>query len=242
MILLAVLLPPTALQILGNVVEEQTITTPYGDVGPLALRMPLDGPPVWIAPYTGLPDRTDPRATIFAARELGARRILGWEQGAGLSPTLEPGHSVVAEDYIDWTRRGPDTFVERRRTDFDADALARRPAFCPEMSQALHRTLPHATNGIYLATDGPRRETPAEARLYHRLGADVLGHNLVPEAALAQELGLCFAGLITLGARGADRTPSPRRNVVRGELHAILNALPGYLAGLRDAPTCSCAE
>ena len=49
-----------------------------------------------------------------------------------------------------------------------------------------------------LGLDGPRRETPAEARLYRQMGADVSGQNLVPEVALAHEMGICYAGLVTL--------------------------------------------
>ncbi len=241
MILLAVPLPPIALQTLGEFVEEQTMNTPYGEVGPLALRRPAEGPAVWLAPYTGLPDRTDPRATIFAARELGVRRVLGWELGVGINPLLEPGALAIAGDYIDWTRHQPSTFVERRRTDFDADALALRPVFCPQMTAALAEVVPGAAGCIYLAVDGPRRETGAEAHLYRQWGVDVLGQNLVPEVALAQELGLCFAGLITIGAVAADRIQPPHHGEIRASLHATLDALPACLRLLAGPTMCDCA-
>ncbi|MCB0150142.1 MAG: hypothetical protein KDE01_21160, partial [Caldilineaceae bacterium] len=81
LILIAVLLPPSALDILGEVVDERTYLTPYGEAGPLALRKLSDDLAVWVQPYTGLPTRTDPRATIFAARQLGVQRILNWDMG-----------------------------------------------------------------------------------------------------------------------------------------------------------------
>ena len=43
LLLVAVLLPPRALDILGDVLEERTLLTPYGDAGPLALRVRDDG-------------------------------------------------------------------------------------------------------------------------------------------------------------------------------------------------------
>ncbi len=38
LLLLAVFLPPAVLDIFGELVEERTVQTPYGPVGPLALR------------------------------------------------------------------------------------------------------------------------------------------------------------------------------------------------------------
>ncbi len=106
LILIAVLLPPKALDILGKVVDERTLQTPYGDFGPLALRRAPGQPAVWVGPYTGLPTRTDPRATLIAAGLLGLQRVLIWDEGCGreynaasrsnqlLSPTISTGHAT----------------------------------------------------------------------------------------------------------------------------------------------------
>src|SRR5690606_37023081 len=109
LILLAVLLPPAALDGLGRLVEERTIPTPYGAVGPLACRQPETGPGVWLQPYMGASTRTDPRATIYAARSLGVSQILNWDQGIAISPVLQRGHVAVVSDYVDFTRQ-PTTF------------------------------------------------------------------------------------------------------------------------------------
>jgi purine nucleoside phosphorylase len=242
LLLLAVLLPPHALSTLGEFVEERSVQTPYGEVGPLARRVSASGHNIWIAPYTGLPDRTDPRATLHAARELGVGRILGWELGVAVNPLLGPGQRVIAQDYVDWSHQPVHTFASSRQIDFDAEALALRPAFCPQMSQSLQAALPDAPEAVYLATEGPRRETAAEARIYRSWGIDVLGQNLAPEVSLAQELGLCFAGLITVGAVAADRPQPPHRGEIRASLHATLDALPAWIEALSGPLTCSCAR
>ena len=54
LLLLAIVLPPRVLDVLGPVVEERTVETRYGRVGPLALRRSTDGSGVWIQPYSGL--------------------------------------------------------------------------------------------------------------------------------------------------------------------------------------------
>ncbi len=240
LILLAVLLPPTSLVALGNFAEEQVFSTPYGDVGPIARRVTATGINVWVAPYAGLPDRTDPRATIYAARELGVQRILGWELGVAINPLLRPGQRVIAQDYIDWSHQPVHTFADRRQIDFDADALALRPAFCPQMNAALHAALPDASDAIYLAAEGPRRETAAEARVYRAWGIDMLGQNLAPEVSLAQEVGLCFAGLLTVGAIAADQPQPPHRGEIRASLHATLDALPAWMQSLNGPASCAC--
>ncbi|MCB0121002.1 MAG: hypothetical protein KDE58_02100, partial [Caldilineaceae bacterium] len=97
---------------------------------------------------------------------------------------------------------------------------------------------PDAVGGTYLGTDGPRRETPAEARLFRQMGADVVGQNLVPEVYLAQELGICYAGLVTLGERSADQLATAPQGEMRAGMEQIIRALPDYVNLLGALPTC----
>ena len=237
LILLAVLLPPVALDELGVVAAERTVETPYGMVGPLALRRVPQGPSVWIQPYTGAASRTDPRATIYAAHALGVRQIVAWDQVVAINPVLPRGQVAVMADYIDFTR-GPGSF------DGVPPALPPNPeaplrAVCPRLTGALRRAMPFAVDTIYVGIDGPRRETAAEAHVFRQWGGDIVGQNMIPEAALAQEAGICFAGLATVAELSADRTQTPSRGEVRASLGATLSALPRMLA-MAAAETCDC--
>ena len=108
------------------------------------------------------------------------------------------------------------------------------------MTDALSRVLPMAPGGVYLGVDGPRRETAAEARMFRSWGADVLGQNLVPEIALARELGLCFAGLVTVEAISAERMSPPVSDEDHWELEAVVQALAVLVqSGDLNAP-CHC--
>lgn len=236
MLLVAVLLPPAALDELGALVEERTVTTPYGPVGPLALRRLPSGQTVWLQPYSGPATRTDPRATIYAAWQLGARRVVAWDQVIGLNPVLPRGQAGVVVDYIDWTRQAA-SFAGAPPAKPESGA----PAFCPRLIAALQAALPFAVDVVYLGVDGPRRETPAEARLYRLWGADVIGQNVTPEAALCQEAGLCFAALVTVGDAAADRQARPPQGELRGGLAAVLAELPALLEAVAQAEACACA-
>ena len=240
-LLLAVFLPPAALDMFGPLAAERVLETPFGPVGPVGLRVGEQGPAVWVHPYSGSPVRTDPRATVHAALQLGVRQMLAWDACVSLTPTLQRGQIAIVSDYIDWTRHLPDTFVGATPPLEQASRFVQRPSLCPRLAAALHRTMPDAVDVVYLGVDGPRRETAAEARMFAQWGADVAGQNLVPEAALAQEAGLCFAGLVTVAEVGANLAQPYPHGEVRAALGMALSALPRFLSWVSPAGECGCA-
>ena len=237
LILLSVLLPPAAMNELGVVAMERTLETPFGMVGPLALRRVPHGPSVWILPYTGSSTRTDPRATIYAAHMLGVRQIVAWDTVIALNPVLPRGQVAVMADYVDFTR-GPGSF-DGLPPSLPPNPEAPLHAVCPRLTGALKRAIPFAVEIVYVGIDGPRRETAAEARIFRQWGADVVGQNMIPEAALAQEAGICYAGLVTVAELSAERTQMPPRGEVRASLGATLTMLPAMLA-IASEETCDC--
>lgn len=240
LLLIAVFLPPSALDELGLVVEERTIHTPYGDVGPLALRQRADQGSLWVQPYSGLPSRTDPRATLYAARLLGVQRVITWDAGVALNHLLQRGHSVIATDAIDWTSHQPDTFFHEPTVQLPPESHDIAPVFCPQLTSSLHECLPSAPPAVVVGVDGPRRETPAEARMYRTWGGDVICQNVTPEAFLAQELGLCFAAMLTITEYSRDQLKEPLEGEVRHGLEAVMRILPALLNARNEPRTCLC--
>jgi 5'-methylthioadenosine phosphorylase len=236
LLLVAVVLPPKALDVLGSVVDERMVETVYGSVGPLALRAPESGPVVWVQPYSGLPTRTDPRATLLAAKQLGIQRVLNWDAAIAINSVLGRGQPLIVTDYMDFTRHQPTTFF----TEVGIEGIEQVPPVCPQMTAALSRVLPVAPSAVYMGVDGPRRETPAEARLFRSWGIDVIGQNLVPEISLAKELELCYAGLVTVKEYGADQAAIAPQGELRRGLELVIEALPHFLCLLSEPPTCNC--
>ncbi len=237
LLILAMPVPPMALEVLGAIVEERVVDTPYGVVGPLARRScSTCGTDLWILPYFGSPTRTDPRATIWAAKDLGVQRVLAMESMVGLDHALTRGDIVLPTDYIDWTKHQPTTFFER----IGAGYISQKPPFCPDISAAIRANLNVARPVVYLGDEGPRHETAAEARMFLKWGAHVRGLNLVPETYLAKELELCFAAVGIVTAHGADRERAHGKGAVRIATRQVLDALPHIFARLSAPPTCGC--
>jgi 5'-methylthioadenosine phosphorylase len=75
--------------------------------------------------------------------------------------------------------------------------------------------------GGYGATQGPRLETAAEINRLERDGVDMVGMTGMPEAALAKELGLCYATMAVVANYAAGRKSSA--HLIRlDEAHAVL--------------------
>jgi purine nucleoside phosphorylase len=232
LLLVAVFLPPAALDILGPVVEERTVQTPFGMAGPLARRVGATGTSVWVLPYTGSPTRTDPRATIYAAYTLGVKRLLVWDSAIALNEALGRGQTAVVVDTIDWTRHLPTTL--RSAADIElSEQVTESPRCCPLMTAALRATITPA-EVVYLGTEEARRETPAEARMFRHWGADVIGHNLIPEIFLAHELAIDCACLVTVSETSADRPPAPHLGELRYSLNDTLTRLPALVAAIAN--------
>ncbi len=221
MLLLAAPVPPPDLDLLGELVSEELIETPYGKVSRVARRRGKKCELLEV-PYFGTPDRTDPRAVIWAAREMDVRWVIGWESVVAISPHLVPGDIVIPDDYIDMVRHQPATFFEEGGMDY----VGQTPPFCPEARNALLHVLSGARpKGVYIGVDGPRRETAAEARMFRSWGADLRGMNLVPEVYLAKELGVCFAAVLTVSELAADIGAKPMPRAINKGIRRTLLAL-----------------
>ncbi len=196
--------------------EQKVISTPYGDA--LAQTGILKGKPIVFLARHGAGHKVPPlqinyRANIAALVTLGVRAVLATTAVGGLRIELKPGEFVLLDDLIDFTRdRTHKTFFDGDggrvvHTDFTRPYSETLRVAIAEAAQVLN--LPIRTTGTYLCNDGPRYETPAEVRLFAQWGADVVGMTGVPEATLAREAGLHYAGISLVTNPGAGISPTP---------------------------------
>jgi 5'-methylthioadenosine phosphorylase len=136
------------------------------------------------------------RANLWALKDLGADHILATSACGGIDPSLAVGEFVVPEDILDRTTARAKTFFESS----GLGVLRHAEPFCPALRAALGEALraagaAHRLGGVYVCTDGPRLETPAEVRAFAADGATLVGMTVAPEWALARELEMCYAPL-----------------------------------------------
>lgn len=182
-------------------VEEGEVETPYGmPSGPVS-RGNAGGRAVVFLPRHGLdhqfpPHRINYRANLWALHHLGVRRILGPCAAGSLQPHLHPGDVVVCDQLVDrtWGREG--TFFDGPEPNHIAFADPycddlRRVALAAVTAQGMRAV----DGGTVVVVPGPRFSTRAESRWFRAQGGDVVNMTQAPEAALARELGLCYATL-----------------------------------------------
>jgi 5'-methylthioadenosine phosphorylase len=139
------------------------------------------------------------RANIYALKKCGIKTIVSWSGPGIINRAFNPGEFVLPHDLIDETRKRESTFFKNRGYGF----IRQSDPFCPELREVLHQNfhnigIPHHDQAVYVCTEGPRLETPAEIRKYRIIGGDLVGMTLIPEAFLARELELCYTPICYL--------------------------------------------
>lgn len=202
--------------------REVQITTPYGDV---AVEVGIyQGVEVGFMPRHGKghsipPHKINYRANIWGLKALGVERVLATVAVGSLNPEMTPGHIVVIDQFLDFTKGREHTFFDGGENGVVHTDVTE--PYCPELRAALiscGRALGLSIHpqGVYVCTEGPRFETAAEIRAYRLLGGDVVGMTNVPEAVLAREAGLCYAAMamVTNMAAGISKSPLTHDEVV----------------------------
>ncbi|MCC6225973.1 MAG: MTAP family purine nucleoside phosphorylase [Microthrixaceae bacterium] len=186
-----------------DVVEEVEVQTRWGspsapvticDVGGRRVAfLPRHGPNHCLAPH-----QINYRANIDAMRRLRVGALLSPFAAGSLRGDIHPGDLVVVDQFVDQTRGRADTFHD----DF-AEGVVHVPLADPydvDLRSVLvkvgraHGFAVH-DGGTVVVIGGPRFATRAESGWYRSAGWHVINMTQYPEAALAAEAGVPFAGL-----------------------------------------------
>ncbi|WP_310526224.1 S-methyl-5'-thioadenosine phosphorylase [Nocardioides sp.] len=227
---------------------EHVVPTPYGDPSaPIAVGT-VAGRRVAFVPRHGRhhehpPHAINYRANAWALRSLGVRQVLAPCAVGGLRDSVAPGDLVVPDQLVDRTVRRVGSFVET-----GAIHLPFADPYCPGVAHTLAGADPsvHA-GGTMVVIEGPRFSTRAESRDYAARGWDLINMTGAPEAALARELGMCYAplALVTDLDAGAETGEGVDQDEVFALFRANLGRLTGLLehaiAHLPDPQGCTCS-
>jgi 5'-methylthioadenosine phosphorylase len=234
-------------------IREVEVKTAYGEVN---LRIgTYAGEEIAFLPRHGAKHSVPPhlinyRANIMALKLLGVQRVIATTAVGSINRQMAPGDFVLVDQFLDFTKNRTLTFFDGGEqgvvhTDFTEPYCPQCRTILMEASAKTGIALHPA--GVYVCTEGPRFETPAEIRMFDRLGGDLVGMTNVPEATLAREAGLCYAtiSMVTNFAAGISPTALTHEEVLEvmaenGEkLKQLVMATMGAIPKER---TCTCGN
>ncbi len=181
-------------------VQEHDISTPFGSPSGAVRVGTLAGQRVAFIARHGkghvlTPSEVPYRANIYALKTLGVQQLISVSAVGSLREGLAPGHIVVPNQIVDFTRDG-------RASSFFGEGLVGHISvadpFCPALSSMIASVVKAVggtahLGGTAITISGPRFSTRAESALFRSWGFDVIGMTASPEAFLAREAEMCYA-------------------------------------------------
>jgi 5'-methylthioadenosine phosphorylase len=195
----------------SNSSTRRQIKTPFGEVS--VIEGVVKEKKVYFLPRHGLnhhlpPHKIEYKANVFALQKVGVTHILATSAVGAILPELKPGDFVLPDQFIDFTSNHPKTF-------FDGDFTLELPSgekkngvvhtdytqpYSPYLRDKIQKIVIEMNislhpKGVYVCTNGPRFETPAEIRAFKILGGTIVGMTSATECILSKELGMNYASL-----------------------------------------------
>ncbi len=180
------------------------------------------------------------RANIDVLKRCNVTDVLAISAIGSLSETLEPGHFVSVNQFIDQTKARPASFFGEGLVAHVslADPTCERLSALAANAAAAAGANVHS-GGCYVAIEGPQFSTRAESQLYRDFGGHVIGMTAMPEARLAREAELPYAllGMVTdydswregepgVSAQDVFSTMGSNANLARGAILKFADGLP----------------
>ncbi len=206
------------------VVEQRKVSTPYGPpsaplsfgkyCGSKLVFLPRHGDDHSIAPH-----RINYRANMYALKDAGVTEVIALAAVGGINPDFPARSIAIPHQIIDYTSAREHTFYDGKlysnshvddkvnHIDFTEpyDQPLRLRLIQAAQHAARHTTIEVNNSGVYAVTQGPRLETAAEIDRLERDGAEIVGMTAMPEAALARELNMRYAGIALVANVAAGR-------------------------------------
>ena len=139
---------------------------------------------------------------------LGIKTLFVSNAAGGTNPSFRVGDMMIITDHINFFPEHPlrgknfptgPRFPDMHET-YDLSLIAEADSIAKEKGIRV-------VHGVYIGVQGPTFETPAEYKMYHRLGADAVGMSTVPEVIVAHHCGIRTFGISIITDLGLEDTP-----------------------------------
>ena len=143
---------------------------------------------------------------VRVMKQLGINTLFVSNAAGAMNPTFRVGDLMIITDHIN-------LFPEHPLRGKNYNELG--PRF-PEMSEAYSKRLIakakqiakendiRLVEGVYVGTQGPTFETPAEYRFFYRIDGDAVGMSTVPEVIVARHMGMEVFGMSVVTDLGVE--------------------------------------
>lgn len=141
---------------------------------------------------------------VRVMKELGIKTLFVSNASGGTNPAFEIGDLMIITDHINYfpehPLRGKNLYGDR----FPDMSEAYSKELIQEALQIAKEKGIKVQQGVYVGTQGPTFETPAEYKLFRIFGADAVGMSTVPEVIVANHCKIKVFGISVITDLGVE--------------------------------------
>ena len=141
---------------------------------------------------------------IRVMKELGIETLFVSNASGGMDPDYEIGDLMIITDHIntfpEHPLRGKNLYGDRfpdMSQPYDRELIGKALEIAKELNIKVQQ-------GVYVGTQGPTFETPAEYKMFRILGGDTVGMSTVPEVIVANHAGIKVFGISVITDLGVE--------------------------------------
>ena len=142
---------------------------------------------------------------VRVMRELGIKTLFVSNASGGTNPAFEIGDLMIITDHINFFPEHP---LRGKNIEYGPRFLDMSEAYDKELIKKADEIAAEkgfkVQHGVYLGTQGPTFETPAEYKMFHTMGADAVGMSTVPEVIVANHCGIKVFGVSVITDLGVE--------------------------------------
>lgn len=232
-------------------IEKKIIKTPFGESSEISLFEIHNKKIAFMPRHSGdhscPPHKINYRANIWGLHSLGVKKIIATNAVGSLHKKISPGSVVVVDDFIDFTSKREKTFYDDEVVHVDVSE-----PYCNHIRSKIianGSTIKDdfVEKGVYVCSDGPRFESPAEVRMFQKLGGDLVGMTGLPEAVLAREKEICYASICVVSNYAASissdkLTMDEVFEIMEIKGSEIINLIYNTIESMDDKSDCQCSS
>jgi purine-nucleoside phosphorylase len=148
------------------------------------------------------------RPVIAQLKDAGAETLILTNAAGSLKKAIRPGSIMLITDHINYSGMNP-LIGQHGDENFVPMTNAYDPKIRKKLLAAAKTEKIALKQGVYVWYSGPSFETPAEIRMFQKLGGTAVGMSTVPETIMARRYGMRVAGLsvitnLAAGIEGAS--------------------------------------